>query len=133
MPQPARRPSRPAAAQTPVPGAVVVATDGSCKPNPGPAGWAWYVDDSCWQAGAMARETNQVAELVAVAAALRVLPVGVALHIRSDSQYAINSATAWVPKWKANGWRSSTGQPVMNLGWVQEIDRALTDRRAPTT
>ena len=28
-------------------------TDGACAPsNPGPAGWGWYVDDTCWAAEA---------------------------------------------------------------------------------
>src|SRR5699024_5487438 len=30
---------------------LTVGVDGSALGNPGPAGWAWYIDDSNWQAG----------------------------------------------------------------------------------
>ena len=45
---------------------IIAAADGSALGNPGPAGWAWYVDDSCWAAGGWAHGTNNKAELTAV-------------------------------------------------------------------
>ena len=30
---------------------IVAAADGSSLDNPGPAGWAWYIDDDTWAAG----------------------------------------------------------------------------------
>ena len=37
---------------------ITAAADGSALGNPGPAGWAWYVDDSCWAAGGWKHATN---------------------------------------------------------------------------
>ncbi|BAV86430.1 ribonuclease HI [Rothia aeria] len=31
---------------------IIAAADGSALGNPGPAGWAWYIDDNHWAAGA---------------------------------------------------------------------------------
>ena len=40
---------------------IIAAADGSALGNPGPAGWAWYVDDSCWAAGGWPHATNNQA------------------------------------------------------------------------
>ena len=39
---------------------IVAAADGSSLNNPGPAGWAWYIDDDTWAAGGWPRGTNTV-------------------------------------------------------------------------
>ena len=31
----------------------IVATDGACQGNPGPAGWAWVAEDGHWAAGSV--------------------------------------------------------------------------------
>jgi ribonuclease HI len=134
LPAPAYRRRTAPAAQTAVPGAVVVGTDGSCVGgNPGSAGWAWYVDARRWAAGGMVRETNQVAELFAILAALRHIPGHLPLHIRSDSQYAINSASVWLAGWKRNGWLTAARAPVKNGPLIKELDLSLGARRAPVT
>lgn len=54
---------------------IVAATDGTALCNPlGPAGWAWYVSETCWAAGGFRQASNQVAELFAVLACLRSVP-----------------------------------------------------------
>lgn len=45
---------------------IVAAADGSSLNNPGPAGWAWYIDDDTWAAGGWPRGTNNMGELKAV-------------------------------------------------------------------
>ncbi len=45
---------------------ITAAADGSALKNPGPAGWAWYVDDDCWAAGGWPHGTNNIGELQAV-------------------------------------------------------------------
>ena len=50
---------------------IVAAADGSSLDNPGPAGWAWYIDDDTWAAGGWPRGTNTMGELMAVLALLR--------------------------------------------------------------
>ena len=44
---------------------IVAAADGSSLNNPGPAGWAWYIDDDTWAAGGWPRGTNNMGELKA--------------------------------------------------------------------
>lgn len=110
---------------------VIAATDGSSLGNPGPAGWAWYIDEDTWAAGGMQSATNQQAELFAVLAVLRAVPKDRPLLICTDSQYTLKTCTLWIPAWKSRGWRRSDFGPVANLDLVKELDRALNDREAP--
>ncbi|MHC6594544.1 RNase H family protein [Arthrobacter sp. C152] len=109
---------------------ITAAADGSALGNPGPAGWAWYVNDDCWRAGGWPHGTNNQGELMAVLDLLRAtahLP-GEDLRILCDSQYVINSITKWMPGWKRKGWRKADGKPVMNVELLKELDRALAGR-----
>jgi len=109
---------------------ITAAADGSALGNPGPAGWAWYIDDSTWDAGGWKHATNNQGELKAVLELFRATAhVDDDLHILCDSQYVINSVTKWMPGWKAKGWRKGDGKPVMNLDLLKEIDEAITGRR----
>ena len=45
---------------------IIAAADGSALGNPGPAGWAWYIDDNHWAAGGWEHGTNNMGELKAV-------------------------------------------------------------------
>src|SRR6478735_219415 len=65
----------PAAADAPPPaGTTEVFTDGACRGNPGPGGWAWAVPDGPQANGADAHTTNQRMELTAALEAARALP-----------------------------------------------------------
>jgi len=109
---------------------IIAAADGSALGNPGPAGWAWYVDDSCWAAGGWPHATNNQGELKAVLELFRATAhVDDDLHVLCDSQYVINSVTKWMPGWKKKGWRKADGKPVMNVELLREIDDALAGRR----
>jgi ribonuclease HI len=108
---------------------IRAAADGSALGNPGPAGWAWYVDDNCWAAGGWKHATNNQGELMAVLQLFRAtahLPDD--LLILCDSQYVINAVTKWMPGWKKKGWKKADGKPVMNLDLLQDIDEALVGR-----
>ena len=109
---------------------ITAAADGSALGNPGPAGWAWYVDDDCWAAGGWKRATNNQGELTAVLELFRATAhLNDDLVIMCDSQYVINSVTKWMRGWKAKGWRKSDGKSVMNLELLQQLDAALVGRR----
>ncbi|MBG6054130.1 ribonuclease HI [Salinibacterium sp. CAN_S4] len=109
---------------------ITAAADGSALGNPGPAGWAWYVDDQTWAAGGWPHGTNNMGELKAVLELFRATAhVDDDLHILCDSQYVINSVTKWMPGWKKKGWRKGDGKPVMNLELLQQIDEAIAGRR----
>ena len=110
---------------------IVAAADGSALGNPGPAGWAWYVNDNCWRAGGWDHGTNNMGELMAVLDLFRStahMPEE-PLHVLCDSQYVINSVTKWMPGWKRKGWKKSDGKPVMNLDLLKEIDAVLVGRK----
>ena len=109
---------------------IRTAADGSALGNPGPAGWAWYVDDTCWAAGGWKHATNNQAELTAVLQFFRATAhLDDELLILCDSQYVINCVTKWMPGWKKKGWRKADGKPVMNVELLREIDAELPGRR----
>lgn len=110
---------------------ITAAADGSALGNPGPAGWAWYVNDDCWHAGGWPHGTNNQGELMAVLDLFRATAhvPGEDLHILCDSQYVINSVTKWMPGWKRKGWRKSDGKPVLNVELLKEIDQELRGRK----
>ena len=109
---------------------IIAAADGSALGNPGPAGWAWYIDDNHWASGGWAHGTNNMGELKAVldlfeATASR---PEAKLRVYCDSQYVINSLTKWMPGWKKKGWKKSDGKPVLNRDLLEALDQALTGR-----
>jgi ribonuclease HI len=109
---------------------IRAAADGSALGNPGPAGWAWYVDDDCWAAGGWKHATNNQGELMAVLQFLRATEhLDDDLLILCDSQYVINCISKWMPGWKRKGWRKADGKPVMNVELLKEIDEAIVGRR----
>lgn len=110
--------------------AIVAAADGSALGNPGPAGWAWYVDDAHWSAGGWPHGTNNQGELMAVIDLLEsTAHLDDELHIFCDSQYVINAVTKWMPGWKRRGWRKADGSPVLNRELLERLDRGLAGRR----
>lgn len=109
---------------------IIAAADGSALGNPGPAGWAWYIDDDHWASGGWAHGTNNMGELKAVldlfeATASR---PEAKLRVYCDSQYVINSLTKWMPGWKKKGWKKSDGKPVLNRDLLEALDAALAGR-----
>ncbi|MCU1433667.1 MAG: hypothetical protein JWR71_392 [Pseudarthrobacter sp.] len=110
---------------------ITAAADGSALGNPGPAGWAWYVNDDCWRAGGWPHGTNNQGELMAVLDLFRAtahMP-DEDLRVLCDSQYVINSITKWMPGWKRKGWRKADGKPVLNVELLKELDRELAGRK----
>jgi len=108
---------------------VVVHTDGACRGNPGPGGWAAILQ---WDrhtkeiTGAEKATTNNRMELTAAIEALRALKHPCKVELWTDSSYMSKGFMEWMPKWKANGWQRREGKkrkPVMNLDLWQELDR----------
>jgi ribonuclease HI len=103
---------------------VEIWTDGGCKPNPGPGGWAAVLkfrDVVKELSGAEPATTNNRMELTAAAEALEALkrPCEVILH--TDSQYLQNGITRWSTGWVRRNWRSATGDPVANVDLWQRV------------
>ena len=109
---------------------IIAAADGSALGNPGPAGWAWYVDDDHWDSGGWEHGTNNMGELTAVLELLQATAgIDDDLHVYCDSTYAINTVTKWMAGWKRRGWKKGDGKPVQNLAIVQALDAAMAGRR----
>ena len=116
---------------------ITAAVDGSSLSNPGPAGWAWYVDDGCWASGGWPVATNNRGELMALLALLRAgAAAGLAdepLMVLADSQYVINAVTKWMPNWKRRGWRKADGKAVLNADMMMALDEAMRGRQVKFT
>lgn len=109
---------------------IIAAADGSALGNPGPAGWAWYIDDSRWRCGGWKRGTNNQGELAAVLDLLRqTAHTDEPLHVLCDSQYVINSITKWMAGWKRKGWKKADGKPVLNVEVMKALDEAMQGRQ----
>ncbi|MCK1802470.1 MULTISPECIES: ribonuclease H [unclassified Brevibacterium] len=108
---------------------ITAAVDGSALGNPGPAGWAWYIDDERWGSGGWPEATNNRGELQALIELLRATAgTSEQLHVLCDSKYVINSVTKWMPVWKLKGWKKANGGDVLNRDQMEELDAALRDR-----
>lgn len=70
--------------------------------------------------------TNNRMELTALTKALQALREPCQVEIISDSRYLLDALTqGWMAKWKRNGWRTVTKQPVRNRDLWEELDRLL--------
>ena len=109
---------------------IIAAADGSALGNPGPAGWAWYVDDTCWASGGWPHGTNNMGELMAVLDLLQqTAHLDDELHVFCDSTYVINAITKWMAGWKRKGWKTGGGTPVKNVELMKALDEAMQGRR----
>ncbi len=109
---------------------ITAAADGSALGNPGPAGWAWYIDEQNWASGGWDHGTNNMGELQAVLELFRATAEypEQELKILCDSQYAINCVSKWMPGWKKRGWKKADGKPVLNQDILKELDAAIKGR-----
>ncbi|KAH7411842.1 ribonuclease H-like domain-containing protein [Phaeosphaeria sp. MPI-PUGE-AT-0046c] len=74
------------------------------------------------------RQTNQRAELTAVARALDHVPIDRSVLIHTDSNYSIKCLTEWFQKWETNNWKSSSGKDVENRDLVEPIIARIRER-----
>ena len=108
---------------------VEIYTDGACSPNPGLGGWGAILisprhDKRLELSGGERNTTNNRMELTAAIKGLEALKVPSRVRITTDSQYVHNAfAHGWLRKWQANGWKTSTRQPVQNADLWQELIR----------
>ncbi|WP_428394608.1 ribonuclease HI [Lichenicoccus sp.] len=111
---------------------VEIWTDGGCRPNPGPGGWAALLRFGAHErelSGGDPATTNNRMELTAAAAALEALsrPSTVVLH--TDSEYLKNGVTRWQTGWVRRNWRNAAGDPVANMDlWRRVLDAAMPHR-----
>jgi ribonuclease HI len=104
---------------------VDIYTDGACRGNPGPGGWAAVLMSGGHEreiSGAEAATTNNRMELLAVINALRALKRRVSARVYTDSQYVRLGITEWIAGWKARGWRTADRKPVKNQDLWEQLD-----------
>ncbi|WP_212636964.1 ribonuclease HI [Desulfacinum hydrothermale] len=109
---------------------VEIFTDGACTGNPGPGGWGAilrYKGHEKELSGSSPRTTNNKMELTAVIEALKALKEPCHVVVHTDSQYLQKGITQWIHRWKKNGWKTATKEPVKNKELWLELDR-LTQR-----
>ncbi len=111
---------------------VEVWTDGGCKPNPGPGGWAailTFRDAVRELSGSDPATTNNRMELTAAAEALESLKRPCHVVVHTDSQYLKNGITRWSTGWVRKNWRNATGDPVANIDLWKRILAAAAIHR----
>lgn len=104
---------------------VQIFTDGACRGNPGPGGWAALLrcggKEQSLQ-GAAAHTTNNRMELTAAIEALAALGGRRKARLTTDSEYVRQGVLTWLRRWKANGWRTAARRPVKNRDLWQRLD-----------
>jgi ribonuclease HI len=115
-------------------GEVLVWTDGACRKNPGPGGWAALIVDGEVRevSGGLPHTTNNIMEMTAALEGLRALPEGSRACVVTDSRYLHDGITSWIHGWKRKSWKTSGGEPVKNREiWIaleEETSRHLAVR-----
>jgi ribonuclease HI len=104
---------------------VEIFTDGACKGNPGPGGWAAllrYDGREQELSGAERETTNNRMELTAAIRALDALKRRCRVMVTTDSEYVKNGITVWLPQWKRRNWKTADRKPVKNIDLWQQLE-----------
>jgi ribonuclease HI len=111
---------------------VEIFTDGACRGNPGPGGWAALLRKGTTEkmiSGAEEISTNNQMELMAAIQGLEQLKKPVRVILTTDSQYVRQGITQWIEGWKRNGWMTSQKKPVKNRELWQRLDAAVAEHQ----
>jgi ribonuclease HI len=106
---------------------VQIYTDGACRGNPGPGGWAALLvagERRKEVSGAEPATTNNRMELKAAIEGLSALKRRSRVLLYTDSKYVLQGITEWLPQWKARGWRTAAREPVKNQDLWEQLDAA---------
>ena len=110
---------------------IKIYTDGSCLGNPGAGGWAAVIvyDERREEIyGGAEHTTNNRMELTAAIRALEKISASTSVELFTDSNYLKNAFTnGWLAKWKSNGWKTATKNPVLNKDLWQELDALIAN------
>lgn len=111
---------------------VEVFTDGACRGNPGPGGWAALLRAGSHErelSGSEAMTTNNRMELMAVIMGLGALKRRVDARVYTDSLYVLKGISEWLPGWKAAGWKTAAKKPVKNQDLWERLDAEVARHR----
>jgi ribonuclease HI len=104
---------------------IEIYTDGACRGNPGPGGWAATLslgEHFRELSGAEVATTNNRMELTAVIEALSALKRESRVRVFTDSEYVRRGITEWLKAWKARDWRTADKKPVKNRDLWEQLD-----------
>ena len=107
---------------------VEIFTDGSCKGNPGPGGWAAilrFKGKTKQLSGAEERTTNNRMEMTAAIMALEALNKPCRVRVVTDSEFLKKGITEWIKNWKRRNWLTSNKTPVKNEDLWRRLDDAV--------
>jgi ribonuclease HI len=111
---------------------VAIATDGACKGNPGPGGWAallQFGDRELELSGGEALTTNNRMEMMAAIRGLEALKRPCQVTLSTDSKYVLDGITKWIHGWQRNGWRTADKKPVKNADLWQLLVAATAPHK----
>lgn len=116
---------------------VLLYTDGACRGNPGPGGWAFILKHPASgkemeESGAERQTTNNRMELQAVIEGLSALKKPSSVDLYTDSEYVRMGLAQWMAGWKRNGWkRKERGKTkeVKNVELWQQLDELVARHR----
>jgi ribonuclease HI len=111
---------------------VEIFTDGACKGNPGPGGWAAIVRSGTREkelSGGEKMTTNNRMEMLAAIRALEALKRPCHVLLYTDSIYVRDGITKWVHNWQRNNWRTADRKPVKNAELWQDLILAAAPHR----
>lgn len=106
---------------------VVIYTDGACRDNPGPGGWAAILKFGNHEReifGGEKETTNNRMELRAALEALRILTEPCQVTLYTDSTYLKKGITEWLPGWKRRHWRRKGGK-LANVDLWMKLDEEI--------
>ena len=107
---------------------VEIFTDGACRGNPGPGGWAALLvcgTERKEVSGSEAATTNNRMELAAAIGGISALKRRCRVKLFTDSKYVLQGITEWLPNWKARGWKTAAKEPVKNQDLWQLLESAV--------
>jgi ribonuclease HI len=107
---------------------VKLITDGACKGNPGPGGWAAilrYNEHKRELFGCSPHTTNNRMELTAAIEGLKALKEPCEVEIVTDSEYLKNGITTWIHNWKRRNWMTTDRKPVVNRDLWTELEEEV--------
>jgi ribonuclease HI len=111
---------------------VEIFTDGACRGNPGPGGWAALIRSGSREkevSGGEPLTTNNRMELMAAIKGLESLKRPCRVELHTDSQYLKDGITRWIHNWQRNGWRTADKKPVKNAELWSELLEAAAPHR----
>src|SRR5512146_3505885 len=106
---------------------VTIFSDGACRGNPGPGGWAVILRFQGQEkelSGGERQTTNNRMELTAALEALRALKRPCRIQFYTDSQYLRRGINEWMPRWKARNWTRKGGE-LANVDLWQALSTAI--------